>query len=284
MPVAGRKVVAWVPYGRHTTFNIQVPYLIQAHLDGVIDRVKRPGPETPEMADRIPADWMLGYRRPKQMNTCRYFVYAAEEPDNVYVRFDDDIVWMERNAIKNLVQFKLDHPELLGVFPVIWNNAVSSHIMQKWGHFPMSWGAVSEYAVDPVGWGSPHFAERVHELLLHHITNDHADACVEMDRYEVLGWRVQFSVSCFAIEGREYVAPDLLLPGVLDWDEEEHWLTQYRTGVVKRSNAVYGGAHVAHFSFYTQRDYLLSRTSLLPRYGALADTLAHSLGDAWCWH
>lgn len=296
----GRRIVAFTPYGRKRTVSLLLPYLRRDHDKGLLDEwmlclnmdppphqeedriyakelaatypwVKLypcPGPETPDLAGQVPPHWMDGYRLPKQLNTMR-FCWYMQDRDAVYVRFDDDIIYLHRDCIRALVDFKLDNPHILGVFPIIWNNAVSSYIMQRWGHIPKEWGTVQLSAVDPVGWGNPHFAERVHSLMLEHLDHGNEDLVIEPDKWFELGWKQQFSVSCFAIEGREYAD----LGGVLNWDEEEHWLTQHQTGVLRRSNVVYGGAQCAHWTFFTQSDYLNTRTNLLDRYRAYAEVV-----------
>jgi len=302
----GRKIVAFTPYGREATVSLLLPYLRREHARGVLDEwmlclnmdphqiqdeayarkltetypwiksFQCPGPRTPNLAGQVPKHWMDGYRQPKQLNTMRFFWYMGNAPDardTIFIRFDDDVIWLHDNCIRALVDFKLDFPQSLGVFPIIWNNAVSSSIMQRWGHQPWQWPRVAMNAVDPVGWGDPYFAEAVHNLLLHHLEHDHEDACIEPNKWVELGWRQQFSVSCFAIDGKEYAD----CGGVLNWDEEEHWLTMHIPTIVRRSNYVYGGAQCAHGTFYTQRDYLNSRTNLLDRYRVFADRLTDEL-------
>lgn len=53
--------------------------------------------------------------------------------DHVYVRFDDDIVWMNYNSIKNLIDFRIDNPEYFIVYGSIVNNAICDYIHQKLG-------------------------------------------------------------------------------------------------------------------------------------------------------
>lgn len=310
--IGGRRVVAFTPFGREVTVSILERYLRREHERGLLDEWmlcmntdpwqhedveyaerlarendwittwERPGPAGPR---GIPAEWRRGFRQPKQMNTGRFYWYMQDR-DAVYVRFDDDVVWVHEDALERLVRELLEpdeerllgrylpegRREWLGVFPVIWNNAVSSWWLQQSGVIPMEWGTVRQSAMDPVGWGDPRFAERIHERLFEAI-----DAGEERllfgpvwNRGHVLDYRQQFSVSCFAISGAEYAD----LGGVLDWDEEEHWLTMHRPSIVRRPNVVVGDAHVAHFSFFTQRDYLLTRTDLLDRYRRLSLTVS----------
>jgi hypothetical protein len=143
--------------------------------------------------------------------------------------------------------------------------------MQEWGRniMPHDWGLVGRHCVDPRGWGDPIFAEMIHRYLLERMDTDTVELLLRDEDVD-LGWREQFSVSCFAICGGEYAD----LGGVLDYDEEEHWLTQFRTGVIGKGNVVRLSALVSHFSFFPQREYLLTKTDLLERYRAHAERVA----------
>jgi hypothetical protein len=291
--IAGKRVVAYTPYGREQTVSILAEYLKAEQAKGFLDEwmlcmntdpgqeadvayahklaknhkwincYTRPGHLTPDLP--IPDEWKQGDRHPKQMNTGRFNWYM-QDPDTIYVRLDDDIVWMEHDALHNLVLAKISRPDLLGVFPVIWNNAICSWWLHQEGHL-QGFPPVGRHCVDPMGWGDPQFAERLHGLLLEHIAH-HNERLTFIAGFLELGWREQFSVSAFAIEGDEYAQ----LGGVLDWDEEEHWLTQFRTGIVRKANAIVGNAAVSHFTFFTQRAYILNETDLLDRYRELSLT------------
>jgi len=207
------------------------------------------------------------------MNTGR-FVWLMQDPDAIFVRFDDDVIWLHPDAIRNMIDALLDardhndRPPLV-VFPVIWNNAVASYYLQSQGHFPRDWPKVKPNAIDPIGWGSPKFATQVHDLLLEQLEAGNPDAFLDGNPYWLDPFQ-RFSVSCFAISGAEYCADDI--KGVLDWDEEEHWHTGHRTGTLGRQNLVIGTAQVSHFTFFTQSDYIRAhRPDILHRYWVLSE-------------
>jgi hypothetical protein len=318
--IDGHRVVGFIPFGRKRTVAVMVPYLVRAHLEGELDEVMLclnfertsltqpgffhhqqaedlayaheleahhpglfrvvniPGPDTPELLGQVPGEWMDGYRNPKQLNTGRIYWYCQDR-NAVYLRFDDDIIWLHRHAIRNLVRAKLSKPEALAVFPTIWNNAISSWTLQQRGILDTRMGRVAALAVDRLGWGHAPFAEYVHQTLLESIeSGDDGDRFVDENYWHALGWRQQFSVSCFAVSGNEYADVN----GVLTWDEEEHWLTMHRTGEIGKSNFVYGGAHVAHWTFFTQQSYL-NKTDLLYRYWQASEKVTQALPEQWRW-
>lgn len=200
---AGKKVVAFTPYGRERTVSVLYPYLKREHDIGVLDEwmlcmntnsvgqegdieyahklaeendwiklYNRPG--DPGWADglenppEIPSEWNLGPRAPVQMNTGRFYVYMVDR-DTIYLRFDDDIIYVHPEAVRRLVEAKVSRPGNIACFPVIITNAVSSWYMQKHGHIPLSYGLSPNSCTPPVGWGSAEFAVRLHDLMLEHL-------------------------------------------------------------------------------------------------------------------
>ncbi len=291
------RIVAYIPYGRKTTVEILIQYLQRDHEAGVIDEVmlcmntevhqvedreyayslalehdwintyERPGSTGAGEMD-VPEEWKEGPLKPKQLNTGRFFWYM-QEGDTTYIRFDDDVVWIAPDAISNMVQAKLKYPESTAIFPIIWNNAICTWWLQNQEHWlvPLA-PRVSRKAVDPIGWGSPKFAADLHRALLDFLESGDDPTLLNVDSF-VMDEPQQFSVSCFAISGQEYKD----LEGVIDYPEEEHWLTQHRPKETYRWNRLIGNAHVAHFSFFPQRDYLLRKTDILERYRTLAEAL-----------
>jgi hypothetical protein len=283
--IDGKKVVAWTPYGREETMSILVKYMERDVMAGVVDEYHLYMNTDPDQVrDREYAQelneehaWIvlqerpagLKVLRPKQLNTGRYYRYAIE-PDTVYVRLDDDIVYVHENAMERLVQRKIGSPSLV-CFPIIWHNAICSYYLQTFGKIPTEFGVVEEpYCMDQIGWKDAGFAESIHNLLLDHIQNDTVDSLFFHHDIE-LPIGKQFSVSCFAAESDIY--RELNPQGILHHEEEEHWHTVYRTKQTGRSNSIVGNSLVAHLSFFPHRDYIRGATDILPRYRELAENL-----------
>ena len=304
----GKRVVAWVPYGREQTVSILHKYLLMDRVideiwlcmnvdpDQVRDReyahelaeehekikvVLCPGPDF--TAPGMPPNWSAWYHQPKQLNTGR-FPLLMQDPQAVFLRFDDDIIWVHPETPTRIVDRVIDGAhDTLGVFALIYNNAISSWFLQQHGRIPLDWGVVGNWiknsqmvsAVDPVGWGDPYdgrinkaaaeFAIQLHCMVLNALEDGRDDDLV-LEQVLPLGMRQQYSVSCFGISGKEYAD----LKGILDWDEEEHWLTQHRPNIVRKRNIVLGSAPVSHYTFFTQRDLIL-KTDNLERYRAVCE-------------
>lgn len=285
--IHGKKVVVWTPYGREVTYSILIEYLRRDVERGIIDEVwaymntDPTGQERDvEYAHELDAkyEWFkLVYRPegiprhpgPKQRNTGYAYRYMTD-PDTVYIRMDDDLVYVHDDAIANLVAKRLEMPHATAVFPLTWNNAIVSWFLQQAGIIPKEFGECGFFCMDPMGWANGEFAVNIHRQLLDHIE---AGTVEELYAYQDFPIRVgeQFSVSCFAATGAMYAAlPDG--PGVLVPDEEESWHTVHRPQVTGSPNILIGNAIVSHFTFMPQRAHVLA-SDVLDRYRALAAKL-----------
>jgi hypothetical protein len=282
--IDGKRVVAWTPYGRRRTYSILIKYLQRDVERGLIDEVWAYMNTDPvgqeddiayanELAEQFPwfhlkhrPEGIPRHPGPKQRNTGYAFRYMTD-PGTVYLRFDDDIVYVHENAVENLVRARLEMPGPAAVFPIIINNAICSYFLQACGKIPREWGEVGMYCMDPVGWANGPFAVKLHELLLSHI-----EAGTVEDLYLHHDFQIppgtQFSVSCFASLGSMYAS--LPEPGVLTPDEEESWHTIHRPLATGASNVVRADAIVSHLSFFTQHAFL-NPTNILDRYRDLAE-------------
>lgn len=277
--IRNKKVVVFTPWGRELTASILYKYLARDKIAGVIDEWHLwINTDSNQESDRQYGydlekkhDWIKTFERPvgevlfpKQMNTGRFYQYT-QESDTIYVRMDDDIVWIEKNAIQRLVEQRIDNPFPFVVFPIIWNNAVCSYYLQQGQQMPSWWGFVGNHCMDPVGWADAHFAENIHNHLLKMIKTEQVDKLF-MHHSIQLAVGQQFSVSCFAQFGSEYKKVEGQLGG-----EEEGWHTINKPYELQRPNIIVPNSLISHFSFYHQRDYLLSETNILDKYRELAN-------------
>jgi hypothetical protein len=286
------RVVPWTPYGREETVSILLEYMRRDHAAGVVDEwILYMNTDDHQQSDRDYAyhlaetyPWIrtverpshLPVKHPKQMNTGHAYLYFLD-PDTVYIRFDDDIVYVHEDAISNLVAARIQAGDRsIVAFPIIWHNAVCSWHLQTHGKIPHSYGVVgAPYCMDPVGWADAKFAERIHNLLLEKI---HENRVHDLFLHHTVQLPVglQFSVSCFAATSDLY--RNLPEPGFLGHHaEEENWHTvdyPNRTGL---PNFIVPDALVAHLSFFPHSDYIRRETDILPRYRHEAKRVAAKL-------
>lgn len=283
--IDGKRVVAWTPFGRERTVSLLVRYLERDHARGLVDEyVLFMNTDPDQESDRAYGyrlaeehDWIRVLERPAGINLGtmpkqRYTGLAYRsftDPDAIYLRFDDDVVYVHEAAVENLVRARLEMPAPTAIFPIIWNNAIVSHFLQNCRIIPREWGEVSLYCMDANGWANGDFAVKMHNLLLEHIEAGTVDKLYMYQDFSIQPG-TQFSVSCFASRGEDYAA--LETPGVLVPDEEESWHTIHRPLATGAPNMLIGNAVVAHYSFFTQHPFL-EAANVLERYRELAEKL-----------
>lgn len=296
--IDGKRVVCWTPYGREATVSILAEYMERDYRAGIVDEWWLCLNTDPDQVTDLAYAYQLAglsqrstdpfisirerpagrpRRRPKQRNTGYFYEYMTDE-DTVYVRFDDDIVYVEPNAIERLVRHRLEHQQGVCSFPVMWNNAIVSWYAQQAGLIPAA-GTVTEdytwpkvggpYCMDPVGWADGRFAVAIHRQLLDALETGDADAPEGFFLYQDMPIQpgTQFSVSVFASLGSLYKS--LPEPGVLVPYEEENWHTVHQPQVLNQPNILVGDALVSHYTFFPQ-GAIVRGTNILDRYRALA--------------
>ncbi len=183
--------------------------------------------------------------------------------DAVYVRFDDDICYIEPGAIDRLVQFRLDNRRYFLVTANIVNNAITSHLHQRAGALGTQHGRCEYDCTGRIGWASADFAEHVHRRFLAALSTG-----VSLDRFKFARWELheyeRFSINCFAFYGADFAE----FSGKVGADEE-CWLSVDKPRQLQRINCICGQALVSHFAFHTQRDHL-EQSGLLEGYERIA--------------
>lgn len=186
-----------------------------------------------------------------------FFKYACDI-NTIYIRLDDDIVWMEKNFIKNLSLFRLNNPDYFLVYPNIINNAIIDHINQRFGSLNIE-DILSYNSFDPNGWLNEKISQKKHEYFIKHIydmnTNKFKFGKWILNRYE------RVSINCISWFGEEFEK----FYGKVEEDEEQ-WLSVIKPKEIEKYNIIYGEAICVHFAFYTQRHYLDKSTNILDLY------------------
>jgi len=187
-------------------------------------------------------------------------------PGHLYIRFDDDIVYMEPDAVERLVAFRLTHRHPLIVYGNIVNNAVCTHFHQRAGIVPLRWGAVHNECMDRYGWWRGPFARKIHELFLDDLRHGRTQRWKDI-QLAVDGTR-RFSINVICWLGDDLHTLSELASDHID---EEPFLTETLPARMGRPNAACAQALFAHFAFYSQRPFLdQTWPELVEHYQAIA--------------
>ena len=193
------------------------------------------------------------------------FFRRCVEPDTLYIRLDDDIVYLAPDAIQEMIKFRCGNPEPLLVFGNVINSCVVTHILQRLGRIPTVNGIAEYDCMGATGWRDPRFAEWMHRYFMELVKSE------SLELLTFLRWELMY-----AEHGRERVSINFIswlgstfrsFGGIVAPDEEHDLNVDLPKRTLKNS-VICGTAIAAHFAFYVQREYL-DTTDILSLYEKL---------------
>jgi hypothetical protein len=270
----GMKRVIVTPGGRKSYLDILLRYLVRAKSAGEFDRWIL-WVNTQNIADmqymQSLADFydFIEIRKLTVPYEGSYSIHSffAEcvDEDTVYVRLDDDIIFIEPGAIDQLIQFRLANPQYFLVVGNIVNNAILSYIHQHLGAIGRDFGNTAYSCLADLGWKRPAFAHYVHMEFLKQLKAGNVDA------FRFPRWILQdferVSINVISWLGSEFRK----FGGKVDRNEEP-WLTVDKPKSIGKRICIYGEGLFSHYAFYSQRPEL-DWTDILQRYAAIAPRL-----------
>jgi hypothetical protein len=265
----GHRVVAVTPAGRRRYMELLVPQILGCAL---VDRydiwVNTADPADLAFFEGLAAKYDRVRLVPQpdgkapSVKAIHGFHRTVVDSDTVYIRFDDDIVWLEPGFFEKLLRFRVDHPEYFLVSPLIINNALCSSILQILGKIE-PWRYVRTDCLDRIGWAQPEFAVALHRLFLDLLRRGEA-ARLHCGAHVIA--LNHFSVNCISWFGRDYA----LFGGEVDVREEVD-ISVHIPLRLRRTNCFYTDTIAAHLAFFTQRAWV-DATDILDQYrGTLSD-------------
>jgi hypothetical protein len=265
----GHRIVCVTPAGRRRYLRLLIPYVLACPR---VDRYDL-WVNTPDEADlafmeavaaiderirlvRLPEGKAPGGA------AIQAFWPSAAEADTVYVRFDDDVVWIDPRFFDTLLGFRLRHPEYFAVAPLIINNAMSTYLLQTFRKIRTP-RPVGPSRFDPIGWVNPTLAISLHGFFQTLVARGEVEK-LNCGPIPLSG--NSFSINCIAWFGRDFASFGGKVPKGEDEEAAASCTIALRAG---RLNAMETGAVAAHFAFYTQRE-AMDRSGLLGGYVRLA--------------
>lgn len=259
----GYRVVVVTPAGRRRYMRLLVPQVLASPL---VDRYDL-WVNTPDEGDlaflRAVAELDSRIRlvaqpdgEPPRIESIGAFHRLAMDQDTIYVRLDDDIVWLEPGFFETLLRFRIAHPEYFLVMPLIINNAVCSFLLQTFDKI-RSTRYIRAICMDEVGWRDRFLAVDLHRLLIDLIRRGETER-LHLPKREI-------ALNRFSINAICWFGTAMAEIGGRIGEQEEEELSLVVPARLSRRNCFCGNTIAAHFAFIHQRRKM-ERSGLLEEY------------------
>jgi len=262
------KIVACTAAGRMCYMQYIFPYILS---NDIIDRYDI-WVNTTNMKDIESFKWMANYYSKIHLiyqpdgivsgvKSINAFYKTCMETDTIYIKIDDDIVWMQPDIIENMVSFRIAHPEAFLVTPLVINNPMSTYIWQVKGL--LNYGKyMNIQAIHRSFWKRGAAALKLHNHFLDNMEKD-ANFYKKLYTGTVPQGCCRFSINFILWFGKDMAYIHGEIPG-----DDEEYLSSILAPKLGKINYFNGNSLVAHFSFAPQR-MILDKTRTMERYGNL---------------
>jgi hypothetical protein len=210
----------------------------------------------------------LDERCDNNSSICSFFKHAVEE-DTVYIRFDDDVIFLENNFIKKFAEERLKNKTPFFIFPMIINNGNMGYHLQEndrvW--FPVKL-TYAENCLNEL-WKEPTFGEKIHRDFLLDVKNDY------IERYHindiVIDNYYRHSINCISWLG-ETMKVIVENNDIKTYRDEEMFISVTYPKANNNPNVIIGDLVCCHFAFGSQRVHLDS-TDILLEYDKISNKI-----------
>ena len=193
-----------------------------------------------------------------------HFFKNTVDQNTIYIRLDDDIVWLDNNFFQKMYSCRINNPQPFLIFGNIVNNAICDHLHQRNGVYEGG----PEYGYDCLdnnGWRNADLAEEKHRIFIENFNKR------DLKSYRFKNWteneykRISINAICWFGKDMQKIN------GEVDLNEEE-FLSMHQPEREKRPCLINGDALCAHFAFHTQREHM-DQTDILGIYKKMSEEL-----------
>lgn len=264
------KIVAITPAGRKRYMEILYKYIyknkhildrwdiwVNTQKEEDLTYLKELGKNDSSFVNLIYSDYPYNNWGHPDLNLTPFWNKATDE-DTIYVRFDDDVVFIADGTIENLVDFRIKNPQYFLAYPFIINNTHHSRNLQDRLLVDKTHGQVrcenelfGHGIRCPVGLYSVGFVRQLHQVFLNHYSNNSIEKLMIT---EPIVWQKgsQISINCVCWTGKFMKSITPLNNGILP-SSEEGYLTIDATKQYDMSSVTVPNTLIVHFLFSTQR-------------------------------
>lgn len=187
------------------------------------------------------------------------FYTLCREADAIYIKVDDDVVWMEPDVFAKTLAFRVGNPDAFLTSPMVVNNAICSYLWQVTGKldFGRYMNAQSNHRIL---WKRGEFSLALHRWFLDKLKNDYRSCeALHIGRRPIACNR--FSINFILWFGRDFAT----FNGEVR-DDDEEYLSVIKPAQMGKENLFDGDSLISHFAFRSQRE-ILDNANILEQYG-----------------
>jgi hypothetical protein len=199
-------------------------------------------------------------------STIPYF-YSVDSTDEnaVYIRMDDDIIFIKNGSIGKLFSYRIDNIENFLIFGNVINNVAIANIHQNIGVLPLTLGKVDFDYYNYLALYDANFVEFTHNNFFEKYN------LKLLDQYYFEPFVVEnflpVAVQVIAWRGEDYKKFGGLIPPNV---HEEPFQSSIRPKQENRKTVIYGDGLFSHYSAAVTRNYI-DTTDLYGRYKNLSE-------------
>jgi hypothetical protein len=183
----------------------------------------------------------------------------------VYLRLDDDIIFIKKDSIRKLFEYRENNTENFLVYGNIVNNSAISHIHQNIGVLSKEHGEVAFDCMDKLGLYSGPFAEYSHynffEKYNAELLDDYNFGLYQLKDY------TRICIQAISWRGEDYKKFGGIIPKTF---HEEEYQSVIRPQIENKKNVVFGDSLFCHYAAGVHTSYINS-TPILSIYKELSE-------------
>lgn len=262
----GYKVKVLIFAGRKDTMSILMPQIKSDYIDEIIIGVNTNNQDDLDyiysLKDKEPKITYLEV--PKHIKRCsqesfRFFYTKMEDEDTIYFKLDDDLIYIELGYFEKTLEFRVNNPEYICVYPMIINNPLCNYLLSL-KDVPMFYNGKSQAEIMHGTWENPIVAEKLLTAFAEFKDSD-IWKIENFDFGRECNFKGQFtirpSINAICFFGKDFKSLNVK---AYKKDDEEHLTNDvFSCG---RKHIILGNTLVAHYAFYTQRPYLSTKNIL----------------------
>jgi len=262
----GYKVKVLIFAGRKETMEILMPQIKSDYIDEIIIGVNTNNQSDLDYIYSLKDNFKkIVYEEvPEGIKRCsqesfRHFYTKMEDEDTIYFKLDDDLIYIEPGYFEKTLEFRVNHPEYICVYPMIINNPLCNYLLSKKG-VPFKYNS-DPYTLMFMSWKDPEVAEK----LLKTFSEFKEEQIWKIENFEFgkeMNIKGRYGLIRPSINAICFFGKDFRLLNVKNYkSDDEEFLTNEVFGCGRKS-IIQGNTLVAHYAFFTQRNYLNSKNIL----------------------